>query len=136
MIKIEKEIDGYLTLLRNKIAQQGFTQYEIQETLGWGTSYLSQLLTKQKALRMDQVLSILLVIGVEPEAFFAELYAPRADVYRKPPVVSEGPRRELEKLSKLLEGLAELLHKKALFTGDELIKAVDTAAEDGQRFRG
>ena len=39
-----------------------------------GRSYISQLLTKQKSLRVEQVLLILNVIGVEPRRFFAELY--------------------------------------------------------------
>ncbi len=76
MINIDKELDRYLSLLRNKIRESGFIQMEIQERLGWGRSYISQLLTKQKALRLEQVLLILKVIGVEPREFFLELYVP------------------------------------------------------------
>ena len=74
MITVERELDSVLTLLRNKIRERGFTQLEVQEALGWGRSYISQLLTKQKSLRIEQVLLILNVIGVDPSEFFGELY--------------------------------------------------------------
>jgi transcriptional regulator with XRE-family HTH domain len=74
MDAIEKEVDRVLTLLRNKIRERGFTQLEVQSTLGWGRSYISQLLTKQKGLRVEQVLRILEVIGVDAFQFYAELY--------------------------------------------------------------
>ncbi len=71
---VEKELTRILTLLRNKIRERGFTQLEVQDALGWGRSYISQLLTKQKSLRVEQVLLILKVIGVEPVEFYSELY--------------------------------------------------------------
>ena len=73
-ILLEKEIDRILTLLRNKIRERGYTQLEVQEKLGWGRSYISQLLTKQKTLRVEQILSILETIDVDPREFYAELY--------------------------------------------------------------
>lgn len=80
LMVVEKEIDRMLTLLRNKIRERGFTQLEVQEALSWGRSYISQLLTKQKSLRVEQILMILDVIGVEPSEFFGELYRlPGAD---------------------------------------------------------
>ena len=75
MINVEREIDRILTLLRNKIREQGFTQLQVQAELEWGRSYISQLLTKQKSLRVEQVLRILDVIGIEPAEFYAELYS-------------------------------------------------------------
>ena len=74
MYAVERELDRVLTLLRNKIRERGFTQLEVQEALGWGRSYISQLLTKQKSLRIEQVLLILNVIGIDPREFFGELY--------------------------------------------------------------
>ena len=71
MRTIERELDRVLTLLRNKIRERGFTQLEVQEALGWGRSYISQLLTKQKSLRIEQVLLILNVVGVDPGEFFS-----------------------------------------------------------------
>ncbi len=76
MRQVERELDRCLTLLRDKIREQGFTQLEVQEALGWGRSYISQLLTRQKNLRIDQVVMIMNVIGVEPAEFFGELYGP------------------------------------------------------------
>lgn len=76
MFTVEREVDRVLLLLRNKIRERGFTQQEVQAKLGWGRSYISQLLMKQKALRLEQLLLILATIGVECRDFFAELYPP------------------------------------------------------------
>ena len=70
MITVDREVDRYLTLLGNKIREKGLTQLEVQEALGWGRSYISQLVTRQKSLRLEQVLGILQVIGVDPGIFF------------------------------------------------------------------
>ncbi len=59
---------------QNQDSRAGVTQLEVQEALGWGRSYISQLLTKQKALRLEQPLLVLRVINVEPDDFFRELY--------------------------------------------------------------
>ncbi len=74
MRTVERDIDRILTVLRNRIRERGFTQLEVQENLGWGPSYISQILTRQKTLRIDQVLMILNVIDVEPDDFWGEVY--------------------------------------------------------------
>ncbi len=135
MLKVEREIDRLLSLLREKINQRGFTQMEVQDALGWGRSYISQLLTKQKSPRVDQVLAILRVIGLEPKAFFAELYAvsPRAATVRRRLPASTSrqlPLIEPERTDLLLGGLADLLLKKRLITSKELSKAVAAQRKD------
>lgn len=74
MDTVERDIERVLTLLRNKIRERNLTQLQVQDALGWGRSYISQLLTKQKSLRVEQVLKILQVIGVSPTEFFGELF--------------------------------------------------------------
>ncbi len=74
MRTVERDLERILTLLRNRIRERGFTQMEVQEVLGWGRSYISQLLTQQKNLRFEQVLQILNVINVDPAEFWAEIY--------------------------------------------------------------
>jgi len=71
---VQKDIKRVLTLLRNKIRERGFTQIQVQAELKWGRSYISQLLTRQKGVRVDQILQILDVIGIDPADFYAELY--------------------------------------------------------------
>ncbi len=68
--------------LTDKITKQGFTQEQVQRKLGWGRSYISQLRNGQKSLRVDQVLKILLVIGIEPREFCAEIF-PEPQVKRE-----------------------------------------------------
>ena len=150
------EIDRVLTLLRNRIRERGYTQLEVQKALGWGRSYISQLLTKQKALRVEQVLLILQVVGDDPGAFFAELYPPAAGVpeavgsaallgsdSRTP--ASQGPvagtepaglreggreRQALLELRSLVRGLVGLLADKELIDLDDLTYAVRGLSDD------
>ncbi len=151
MMRTERELDRVLTLLRNKIRERGFTQLEVQEALGWGRSYISQLLTKQKSLRIEQVLLILNVIGVDPADFFGELYQfpAGADVggpygYRRSPAAGafesaggavdgetgEELTRSFEELQSLMRGLVRLLTTKGLVDADELGDAVNLAKDD------
>ncbi len=119
---VTKLLAPFLTLLGRKIREQGFTELEVEEALGWGKSYIRQLMTGRKGLRVDQLLSILGVIGVEPKAFYAELYgmAPRI----------EGLRVELTELSLLVDSLTDLLVEKEMVTANELKRAV--AARKGK----
>ncbi len=128
MRQIERQVDRYLTLLRDKIRQRGYTQLEMQQELRGGRSYISQLLTRQKALRVEQVLLILKVLAVDPAEFFAEIYewpvAPRA-VSRPVPVPVEagqggGQRRQLEELRGQIQGLVALLLEKDVIGDEEL----------------
>ncbi len=131
---VDKEVDQVLTLLRNKIREKGFTQLQVQEALSWGRSYISQLLTKQKSLRIEQVLLILDVIGVDPGDFFAELYHyPRAagsysasrPVSRVDAITKGGtPPVNFEEMRSLVRGLVWLLIDKELIDVDELTNAV------------
>ncbi len=140
---VQSEIDRALTLIRNKIREQGFTQLEVQEALSWGRSYISQLLTKQKSLRVEQILLILDVIGVEPAEFYSELYRLkpsdhpdlddsraegryRSVTYDSPSKMA-GPGnsdRSFVELSSLLRGLARLLVDKQVINIDELTSTV------------
>lgn len=150
MLTVEKEIDRILTLLRNKIRERGFTQLQVQAELDWGRSYISQLLTKQKSLRVEQVLLILDVIGIEPADFYAELYRfPAADRHedsyaatpgRAPynisaishseaaPPWAEELRLELLQSRQRLEGLVQLLVDKEVIDREELAVAPDDLA--------
>ncbi len=121
MLTVDREVDRYLTLLGNKIRQKGFTQLEVQEALGWGRSYISQLVTRQKNLRLDQVLSILLVIGVEPGIFFGELYAVAPRHQSQPSAL---PNQELKQMKSMLQGLTEVLVERGLITQRGLSQAV------------
>ena len=158
MAIFEGEMDRVLTLLRQKIRERGYTQLEVQKELSWGRSYISQLLTKQKALRVEQVLLILRVIGVDPGDFFLELYPPAASGApwtvrdrngstvsgrRTSPVDSRadssdpncpargsGNRRAVGELRALVRGLVGLLADKELIDLDDLTSAVRDSQTD------
>ncbi len=125
---VNKALDRILTLLRNKIRQQGFTQLEVQEELGWGRSYISQLLTKQKSLRVEQVLLMLKVIGVDPASFFAELYPPGFSNRPGEPfsggTSAASTRGGYYDARKQLRGLIDVLTNQGIITSEELSAAV------------
>ncbi len=154
MSHIEKEVDRVLTLLRNKIRERGFTQLEVQEKLNWGRSYISQLLTKQKSLRVEQVLMILDTVKVDPKDFYGELYQfprPEArlrnlDDYVDPQLGDApfGPALLLEdtgetygeffrkhrELRAMVRGLVQLLVDKEVATLEEILAATQEADPD------
>ena len=78
-INVDPEVDRILMLLRLKIKNHGFTQIQVQEALNWKGSYVSQLLSRNKSLRVEQVLQILAVIGVEPFDFFCNIHSIKRD---------------------------------------------------------
>ncbi len=132
MRQVERELDRCLTLLRDKIREQGFTQLEVQEALGWGRSYISQLLTRQKNLRIDQVVMIMNVIGVEPAEFFGELFGfgkPSRFSSMSPaaPRQSVSLQQELKELEMMLQGLMGLLVEKRIVASSDLMAAVEQA---------
>ena len=132
MREVERQLDRILTLLRNKIRQRGFTQLEVQEALGWGRSYISQLLTKQKSLRVEQVLLILNVIGIDPATFFAELYPPDSYAEAGQPMLSDRSTAALsgdyQAVRSLLRGLVDLLVNQEVISAEELSTAVHASA--------
>ena len=134
MVTVQPEVDRYLTLLRNKIRERGYTQLQVQEALGWGRSYISQLLTRQKALRIEQVLLILSVIEVDPREFFGELYLASAIRYPQPsPQAAEATGKlgqEVQTLRTLVHGLTDLLLAERLVTSEDLSAAVEAAGSE------
>ncbi len=123
MDEIEQQLDRILIFLRSAIHDSGMTQLEVQEQLKWGRSYISQLVTKQKNLRVDQLLDILNITGVEPGDFWREVYqgygAEKADISRP----SQG-RRETEASNATVQGLCRLLVEKQIISEDELLEVV------------
>lgn len=90
IVRVQEVLDLVARIMR----RQKKTQLEIQEKLGWGRSYISQLMTSQKSLRLDQLFTLLDALEVRPAAFFAELYGlePPAEVARLEEVVALAQR--------------------------------------------
>ena len=100
--------------------------------------YISQLLTKQKGLRLEQVLMILGVIEVDPSEFFAELYPASGGKsgFCPPPAVQDGlglpPElaRSVSELRSLVRGLVGLLVDREVIDVDELSSAVEISGQE------
>jgi hypothetical protein len=136
----QKEVDRMLKLLREKIRDQGFTQLKVQEALGWGRTYISQLFRKQKSLRFDQILSIIQVVGIDAGEFFAEFYGlsrpeneggfyyysyPGPPGFTRPKPVPPMPAQvgadveKLNELHKTVDAIKKVLLEKGLLQADE-----------------
>ena len=72
----EVHLEKIVNLLRSKMKEGGFTQVAVQKELGWKSSYISQIFSSTKSLRVDQMLQILAVIGLDPADFFREIFEP------------------------------------------------------------
>ena len=137
MRTVDHEVDRCSNLLRDRIRERGFTQLEVQETLGWGRSYISQLLTKQKKLRVEQVLLILSVIGIQPPEFFADLFAlPMRTSWPSSAAARQPVAAALQQLRNEVHGVTELLLEKKLITAESLSAAVAEASDQESRFPG
>ena len=110
--EVGRQVTGVLRLLRGKITESDLTQTAIQDRLGWGRSYISQLFSRAKGLRVDQVLRILGVLGIEAKDFYAELYMPQ--------LVAESRARELKLLWAQHRTLVRLLEAKGILTAEEV----------------
>ena len=133
---VDLEVRRTLDLLRKVLRRQGFTQITVQEALGWGRTYISQLLRRQKSLRYDQILTILEVIDYPSEEFFIELFE-LEDYFRsrpprppgeppapqpppKPAKASRAPLREVGvRLRSLADPLVQTLVAKGLVGSEE-----------------
>lgn len=128
MRTIDRDLDRILTRLRNLIRERGFTQLEVQEQLGWGRSYISQLLTKQKSLRVEQVLLILNVINADAAEFFGDVYQiGEGHPGRETASAVDDIGADLHRLGMLFEGLVGLLKRKNLITASDLADAIKKA---------
>lgn len=143
-LNVDAEVDSVLNFLRQKMKERGFSQVKVQSTLGWKGSYISQLFNRTKALRVEQILMILDVIGIEPLDFYSEYYlvykrqghlSSSADkaademlgVHRKSAALLYESHGFLERffhsfteVRTLLRSLVHLLVKKELITMEEL----------------
>lgn len=135
MRAVKRDLNRILNVLRYFIEQRGYTQLEVQETLGWGRSYISQLLKQHKALRFDQILLVLNVINVDPGEFWAEVYPPHQvrAFNRRPRGRGRGASIqsgtidsiELQPLRTLLNAVVKTLTDKQLITTEDFEAAVE-----------
>ena len=156
MASIAKSVERVLMLLRTKMRERGFTQIQVQEQLGWGRSYISQLMHMEKALRFEQILSILAVIGEDPAEFFAEVYRLESSSGASMDLLSlnmEGieRREQAEELVRVILqdyqfpavvlAMAQLLVEKGVLAPDELLPVFEkhnafvTAAQKSKESR-
>lgn len=71
---IEDEVRRATKLLETVMQATGLTRKELDQRLGAGPGYVSQVLTGRMELKFRHVLAILRALDVEPNVFFQTLY--------------------------------------------------------------
>lgn len=71
---IEDEVRRATKLLETVMQAAGLTRKELDQRLGAGPGYVSQVLTGRMELKFRHVLAILRALDVEPNVFFQTLY--------------------------------------------------------------
>jgi|SRR6185436_18284391 len=71
---IEDEVRRATKLLETVMQASGVTRKELDQRLGAGPGYVSQVLTGRMELKFRHVLAILRALDVEPSVFFQTLY--------------------------------------------------------------
>ena len=128
-------VDRILIRLRRVIQERGFTQLEVEEVLGWGRGYISQLVTRRKAVRIEQILLILNIINVTPEDFFGEIFllgnraATRRRAHRPVSVLDAAGSMDddLYRIKLLYDALVSVLTRKGLLDAASLERAIERA---------
>jgi len=71
---IEDEVRRATKLLETVMQATGLTRKELDQRLGAGPGYVSQVLTGRMELKFRHILAILRALDVEPNIFFQTLY--------------------------------------------------------------
>ena len=121
---IDEKVAPFLALLVEKIHQQTFTERDIEEVLGWKRQHIDQLKDGIQGLRVAEVIQVLDTIGVEPKAFFAELYGLPSSRAERPD--AELARAELAEIARVVESIVDLLVANGALTAGELTRVIAT----------
>jgi len=71
---IEDEVRRATKLLETVMQAAGLTRKDLDQRLGAGPGYVSQVLTGRMELKLRHILAILRALDVEPSLFFQTLY--------------------------------------------------------------
>src|SRR5690242_18248785 len=71
---IEEEVRRATKLLETVMQAAGLTRKDLDQRLGAGPGYVSQVLTGRMELKLRHVLAILRALDVEPSLYFQTLY--------------------------------------------------------------
>ena len=102
---VDEEVKRGTKLLETVMQAAGLTRKELDQKLGAGPGYISQVLTGRMELKFRHIISILRALDVDPGAFFQTLYPEPRPAAPEVGVVEEF----LKKLQKLGVGVGSKL---------------------------
>src|SRR3954466_10853925 len=119
-MNIDDEVRRATKLLEKGMQAAGWTRKDLDQRLGAGPGYVSQVLTGGRELKFRHVLSILRALEVEPSVFFQTLYPedrPATDAvvmeeflrrfqklgFGTQPTPPRGPARDPQELERMIQ---------------------------------
>ena len=73
--EVEVQVDRVCEALREVIRRKKSSLRQVEQVLGQGRGYMSQLLGGNVDIKLKHVFSVLAVIGVDPDEFFLNVYS-------------------------------------------------------------
>jgi transcriptional regulator with XRE-family HTH domain len=128
---VREEVERVSTLLRRKIRGAGLTYGMVEERLGWGQGYLSQVLNGKVHLKLEHFFAVAKALGLSPQKLFAELAAPPAGTSAAPGTAA-APARAVRGRSPSAKGPVPLVlaDPKWEGTADELRSFIVTTVRE------
>lgn len=130
--RARKEVDCLRASLRRMVEEKKIQQLHIQQKLGWGPGYVSQMYGGTKELRFEPFFQVLYAADIEPVAFFAAHYQwsglsgegkPAAETPGDPAV--ERLQRQLDQLRGTLDNVVRALLERNLISVNDIERESD-----------
>jgi transcriptional regulator with XRE-family HTH domain len=110
--EVEVEVDRVCEALREVIRRKKSSLRNVEQALGQGRGYMSQLLGGNVDIKLKHVFSILGVIGVKADEFFSHVYSRSDPVAAVRGLVSRAELDEIKsRLTKLEHGNASVAER-------------------------
>ena len=111
-VRRDRAVERLRRALRSEVRNSHLTQRAIEETNGFTRGYLSQVLQGHVTLTIRHVFGILFALGIQPDAFFHQLFA-------QPPKTTGGPLSEIRERMARYDAALKELEEKGVLTPDK-----------------
>ncbi len=135
MSQVEQELEALRKTIDTLIRKSGFTQQQLEEAIGWGRSFISQMVNDRKELRVEPILRILEKLGMTFSQFCALHFQWKGLEEVEDPAVTALDRR-LDELQRFTLALAEALVARNLIAANEINLPPSTEPRQPGRPRG
>jgi transcriptional regulator with XRE-family HTH domain len=111
--EVEVEVERVCEALRDAIRRKKSSLRSVEQALGQGRGYMSQLLGGNVDIKLKHVFSVLAVIGVQADEFFLNVYTRSDPVAAVRGLVSRAELDEIKSRLARLERVAPILSERS-----------------------